>query len=190
MTSFKEYLDHAWKLHKTDAKSVADEFKSKFTLMESEDDVMSMAELIVHICGEHLGNWEQGIDLLKKLKNNAPIKDKEQMKRLVAILNLGNNPNISIAEFSPSDQVRIYSATASALANLGGLKNAEKLFDKALLLAVDLVKEDPANKALAAAGNNIARIIEKKEVKNPQDTELMMKASTVAKKYEEIAGKE
>lgn len=187
-TTFKEYLANAWSTHETDSKKIADEFKLNFNLMDSEDDVMSMAALIVHVCGEHLGNWEQGIDLLKKLKNNAPIKDKEQMKRYVAILNLGNNPNISIEEFSPSDQIRIYSGTSSALANLGGLKNAEKLFDKAAGLAVSLTKEDPANKALAIAGNNIAGTLEEKTERKPHEVEFMIRAATTARKYWEIAG--
>lgn len=187
-TTFKEYLENAWATHKTDSKKIADEFKLNFNLMDSEDDVMSMAALIVHVCGEHLGNWEQGSELLKKLKNNAPIKDKEQMKRYVAILNLGNNPNVSIEEFSPSDQIRIYSGTSSALANLGGLKNAEKLFLKALELAANITKEDPANKALAIAGNSIAGSLEDKESRKPNEVELMILAAQTARKYWEIAG--
>lgn len=187
-TTFKEYLQNAWSTHATDPKKIADEFKLNFNLMDSEDDVMSMAGLIVHVCGEHLGNWEQGIELLKKLKNNAPIKDKEQMKRFVAILNLGNNPNISIEEFSPSDQIRICSGTSSALANLGGLKNAEKLFDKAIELAQGISQEDLANKALAIAGNGIATALEEKTERKPNEVELMIKAATIARKYWEIAG--
>lgn len=157
MTAFKEYLDHAWKVNGAEAKAIADELKTKFNLMEDENDVMSMAALIVHICGEQVGNWEQGIDLLKKLKNNAPVKDKEQMKRLAAILNLGNNPNISIEEFSPADQVRIYSATSWALVNLGGLKNAEKLFSKAIELNS---KDELAMTELLAAANKISNKVQ------------------------------
>jgi tetratricopeptide (TPR) repeat protein len=187
-TTFKEYLENAWSTHATEPKKIADEFKLNFNLMNSEDDVMSMAGLIVHVCGEHLGNWEQGIELLKKLKNNAPIKDKEQMKRFVAILNLGNNPNISIEEFSPSDQIRICSGTSSALASLGGVKNAEKLFSKAVELAANITKEDPANKALAIAGNGIATSLEEKESRKPNEVDLMILAAHTARKHWEIAG--
>ena len=132
--TFKDFLTQSLNAPKSEAKQIAETIKSHFNLMESEDDVMSMAELIVYICGECSGEWEKGSDLLKKLKNNAPVKDKEQMKRLVAILNLGNNPNISIDEFSPADQVIIYTKTAEALKSLGGLKNAEKLLAKASAL--------------------------------------------------------
>lgn len=132
--TFKDFLNQSLNAPKSSAKEIAETIKAHFNLMESEDDVMSMAELIVSICGESSGEWEKGIELLKKLKNNAPIKDKEQMKRLVAVLNLGNNPNISIAEFSVDDQIYIYTKTAAALKSLGGLKNAEKLLTKASAL--------------------------------------------------------
>lgn len=132
--TFKEYLIQSLNAPKSEAKKIADNIKSHFHLMKNEEDVMSMAELIVHICGGNSGEWEKGKELLKKLKNNAPVKDKEQMKRLVAILNLGNNPNISIEEFSSSDQMIIYSQTAEALRSLGGLKNSEKLLARASAL--------------------------------------------------------
>lgn len=128
--NFQNYLVKAKSLQSTDPKKVANEFKENFNLMESEDDVEAMTDLIVYICGEKLGQWEKGLDLLKKLKNNAKISDKTHMNRSVAILNLGNNPNISIEHFSPSEQVKIYTITAAALTNLGGLKNAAKLLKK------------------------------------------------------------
>lgn len=126
--NFKEYLKNA---RSGDPKQVAEEFKANFALMESVEDVTAMTDLIVHICGEKLGEWEKGSELLKKLKNNAKIPDKAHMNRAVAILTLGNNPNTSIDHFSPEDQVKIYTTTAAAISNLGGVKNAEKLLKKA-----------------------------------------------------------
>jgi len=126
--NFKDYLKTARTI---DPKIVADEFKAHFALMESEQDVMDMTDLIVHICGEKLGEWERGSELLKKIKNNAKIADKAHMDRAVAILALGNNPNTSIEKFSPEEQIKIYTVTAAAIAGLGGVKNAEKLLNKA-----------------------------------------------------------
>ena len=134
--TFKDYLTKSLNAPKIEATKIADSIKENFKLMENEDDVMSMAEMIVQICGEKSGEWIKGSELLKKLKNNAPVKDKEQKKRLAAILNLGNNPNISIDEFSTADQIIIYTKTAEALKRLGGLKNAEKLLARASALQV------------------------------------------------------
>jgi mannitol-specific phosphotransferase system IIBC component len=182
--NFKEYLSDAWATHPTNSKKLADEFKQYFNLMESEDDVMAMTRLIVHVCGEHLGDWTKGIELLRKLKNNATIKDQSEMNRYMAILNLGNNPNISIDHFSPSDQAIIYAGTASALAHLGGLKIADKFLNLASDLSSQLPKEDPANKALAMAGNNIARSLENKNERSESETKLMNLAAMIGRNSE------
>jgi hypothetical protein len=126
--NFKEYLKIA---RVSDPKIVAEEFKANFTLMESVEDVVEMTDLIVYICGDKLGEWERGLDLLKKIKNNAKISDKGHMDRSVAILTMGNNPNTKIENFSVEDQIKIYTAAATAIKNLGGVKNAEKLLMKA-----------------------------------------------------------
>lgn len=187
--NFKEYLNNAWATHATNPRKVADEFKQNFNLMESEDDVMAITRLIVHVCGEHLGEWPKGIELLRKLKNNATIKDASEMNRSMAVLNLGNNPNTAIDHFSLSDQARIYAVTASALANLGGLKNAEKFLNLASgIVSTQLTKEDPANRALAVAGNVIASSLENKNELTEGEVELMILAATFGRKYWEIAG--
>ena len=76
--------------------------------------------------------------IVESIKNNFKLMENEDdvMSRLVAILNLGNNPNISIDEFSTADQIIIYTKTAEALKRLGGLKNAEKLLARASALQV------------------------------------------------------
>jgi hypothetical protein len=129
--NFKDYIKNAKSIQSTDPKKVADEFKENFSLMASEEDVVEMTDLIVHVCGEQLGEWKRGLDLLKKIKNNAKVSDKTHMARAVGILSLGNNPNLSIEHFSLSEQVKIYTATAAALTKLGGIKNAEKFLKKA-----------------------------------------------------------
>lgn len=187
--NFTDYLNNAWSTHASNPKEVADEFKTNFNLMNSDDDVMAISRLIVHVCGEHLGNWQQGIELLRKLKNNAPIKDKNEMNRLMAILDLGNNPNISIDKFSPSDKTIIYATTAAALASLGGIKNAVVLYLKACEIAqVEISAEDPANRSLAIASKSIARTLENKKERTQKESELMIAAATTARKYWEIAG--
>lgn len=172
---FNEYLQNAWSEHSTDSKKIASEFKDHFKYMETDDDVMSMARLIVHVCGEHLGDWEHGISLLKKLKNNATIKDKNEMNRNVAILNLGNFPDTKLDNFNHSDQCIIYAQTASALANLGGIKNADKFYRLACQLADDFLnKDDSAIKILAMSGNNIATNLELKKNRNEKENDLML----------------
>lgn len=128
--NFKDYIETT-KKSDADYRKIAEEFKNNFSFMQSPEDVIVMAQTIVMVCGEKLGEWQLGLELLKKLKNNATIVDKEEMNRCVAILTLGNNPHSSLEKFSAADQKVIYTVTAKALKNLGGLKNAEKLLEKA-----------------------------------------------------------
>ena len=69
--NFKEYLKQAWETQASDPRAVADDFRKNFSLIESADDIMALSELIVHVCGEQLGDWLMGLELLKRLKNNS-----------------------------------------------------------------------------------------------------------------------
>ncbi len=133
--NLQEFVKYA---RSTDPKIIINKLKDNFYLMESESDVMAMTDLIVYICGEQSGEWEKGIDLLKKIKNNAKISDKTHIHRAVGILSLGNNPNISIDHFSLPEQIIIYTQTATAIAKLGGHKNAEKFLKLAEEIKLNL----------------------------------------------------
>lgn len=186
--TFNEYLKEAWSTHANDPRSVAADFKKNLPLVATSEDVAAFSQLIVHVCGEHLGDWLCGLELLKKLKNNPLHKDKTAMNRHVAIMELGNNPATNIDHLSVSDQIRVLAATASALASLGGIKRAENHLKKALELASDLPKEDPAHKSLAMTGNNLACTLEEKKNRSEQETELMILAANIGREYWEIAG--
>lgn len=132
--TFQQYKSEALTAQLKNPELVANEMKSHFNLMESAEDVLWIAHFIVFIFGERLGKWEEGSDLLKKLKNNATIADKAAVKRLTAMLNLGNNPNLKLEGFSDSDKFLILASTAKSLAGLGAIKNAQRLLDNALEL--------------------------------------------------------
>ena len=179
--NFKEYVDHVKSVHHHEPAKVIAEFKDNFALMETEADVMVMADLIVHVCGQ-MGEWEKGSELLRKIKNNAKISDKNAMNRFVAILDLGNNPNLSLEKFTVSDQVMIYAPVSTALVGLGGFKNAEKLLMKASELASSLPKEDPAIKMLGYLAGYIAKSLDAKVDKNETEKMFILKAQEVVKK--------
>lgn len=132
--TFTQYKKDALLKQLTKPEIVGEEIKSHFNLMESPEDVMWIAGFIVFVFGERLGKWEEGSDLLRKLKNNAAVSDKAQMKRLTAMLNLGNNPNLELDGFSDEDKFIILAATARSLASLGAVKNAQRLLNEAINL--------------------------------------------------------
>ena len=180
--NFKEYVAHVKAVHHQEPAKVIAEFKDNLALMETEADVMTMTELIVHVCAQ-MGEWEKGIELLRKIKNNAKINDKSAMNRFVAILDLGNNPNYSLEKFSPSDQVQIYAPVSAALVGLGGFKNADKLLMKASELAEALPIDDPAIKILKYLAAYMAKSLDAKPDKNETEKMFCLKAQEVARKF-------
>ena len=179
--NFKEYVTHVKAIHHQEPAKVIAEFKDNLGLMETEEDVMTMTELIVHVCAQ-MGEWEKGIELLRKIKNNAKINDKKAMNRYVAILDLGNNPNYSIEKFSTSDQVLIYAPVSAALVGLGGFKNADKLLMKASELAGTLQSDDPAIKTLVYLAGYMAKSLNAKADKNETEKMFILKAQEVVTK--------
>lgn len=187
--NFQDYINQAWNDHAHDAKKIATNFKENFSLIASENDALAMGNLIVHVCGEHLGDWDHGLALISELKFNTNVKDQNGLNRFNAILELGKNPDHSIVAFSASDQIRIFAITASALVSLGDLSRASDYLEKAQELAVkNISREDPANRSLAITGNNLASALEEKTERSKEEVELMIKAAQMGRKYWEIAG--
>ncbi|MBY0415405.1 MAG: hypothetical protein K2Q18_14630 [Bdellovibrionales bacterium] len=180
--NFNDYVAHVKAVHQNEKEIIINGFKNNFNLMESASDVMVMSDLIVQVCA-HAGEWEKGSELLKKIKNNATITDKSAMNRNVAILELGNNPNTSLAKFSSSDQVMINATVATALVGLGGFKNAQKLFKNASELAASLEKVDLAIETLLNQASDLSNKIESLSEKTELLNELNRSAQEVLKKY-------
>lgn len=187
--NFKDYNTQSWKMHATDPDLVMKSFKDNLNLVETNADAVLFGNLVVHVSGEHLGKWNEGLEILRKLKTNDYITDMNSFDRYFAILGLGANPDFAINHFLPSDQVRILAVTSSALASQNDLVRAEKYLKAAYAIAIeDLTKDDPANKSLAITGNNLACALEEKESRTKEDTELMKLAARIGRTFWEICG--
>ncbi len=186
---FKDYLNEAWNLHATEPQKVMNDFKNNFSLIQADSDVLAMANIIVHVSGEHLGNWNDGLALLKDLKTNKHLSDMDSFNRSIAILNLGGNPSFAINHYRPSDQARILAVTSSALASQNDLVRAAKYLKEAQDITLnELTKEDPANKSLGITGWNLACALEEKENLTKEEIELMKLSANISRKFWEIAG--
>lgn len=186
---FQDYLNNAWSIHPTESEKLLNEFQNHFSLIESVDDFISLAHLIVHVSGEHLGKWKEGIEVLNTLKRISEVQDQAALDRYLAILSLGMNSQFSIRDFTVSDQVRILAITASALASQNEIRRAGEYLKQAHELAqLKLEKTDPANRNLAITGNNLASSLEEKENRTDEEAGLMIEAALIGRKFWEIAG--
>lgn len=190
---FDEFLNKAWDDHATKAEQVAERLNDGIALIETNDQIPQLSHLMTHVYGEHLGQWQRGVESLEKLKQVASFqKNSESEKaihRSIASLELSSEKIKSLSNFSVSDQIRILAVTASALREQKKPEQAQKFFREALEKAqTGIDKSDPANRALAVTGNNLACALEEKNQRTSKDVELMILAAETGRKYWEIAG--
>ena len=189
---FNQYLDQAWTDHATDSLKVAQNFKTGFDLLQNESETSDLAHLVTHVMGQHLGKWQEGIDWLNKLQGHPLAKSEDNqiaLHRYIASLELASGKRKNLDEFSVSDKIRIYALAASAVSEQTDSKTTKSFFVSALeLTQLGLAKEDPANRSLAATGNNLACALEEKQSRSPAEVELMILAAETGRKYWEIAG--
>jgi tetratricopeptide (TPR) repeat protein len=191
--NFNEFIEKAWNDHADQSLEVAKRIEPAFRLIEQPDQVPAMGHLVAHVFGEHLGRWDEGIRLLNELKR-IPVYEQangneEAVARFVASLELAGGKRSSIADLSNSDQIRVLAVASAALAGQGEAPRAHLLFQQGLEIAQHgLPVEDPANRSLAVAGNNLACALEESPERSESETQLMVLAAQTARTYWGIAG--
>lgn len=190
---FNTYLNKAWNDHATDAKSVANTFHEGLKLVQTAGDLEQIGRLATHVYGEHLGKWNDGLSFINILSQHSQFSANSLVKKSFSIfkgsLSLSAQPSFDLKSYSVSDQIRILAMSASSLSQQGQPDKAKDYFLKAFELGQSgISKEDPANRSLAITGNNLACSLEEKTSRNDKETDLMILAAQVARKFWEIAG--
>lgn len=191
--NFNNFLNQAWKDHATQTVKVASELVEAEKHIENNEQIIQLASLIVHVMGEHLARWSQGIELLLGLQKCpcfVPQTETERaIQRSVAILQIAQGVQCDLVDLSHSDKIRVFAVASSTLADRDTAR-AKELFEESLKLAdiQQIEKSDPANRALAITGNNLASALELKERRTPIEVQLMILAANAARKYWEIVG--
>src|SRR5512141_1803444 len=70
-TSFDAFVESAWSDHAERPEEVAGRLEDALTLLASPADATAYVRLVVHVYGEHLGQWRGGIALLESVGRNA-----------------------------------------------------------------------------------------------------------------------
>jgi hypothetical protein len=103
-------------------------------------------------------------------------------------MKLGRDELPDLENFGRSDQIRILAMASSALSERETNRSRQLLLKALDLARLGLEKKDPANRALAVTGNNLACALEEKKSKTPADRELMILAAKTGRGYWEVAG--
>lgn len=191
MSSFDTFISQAWRDHAENSDAVAARLPEALSLLEKPEQVAPLARLIVHVEGEHLGRWQEGLELLSRVKESPHSSGPEAeaaLRRGSATLTACERGSLPAEGLSASDKARCLAAAAAALSARGQGERAEAFFRSALQAAAKLPKDDPAQRDLAVTSNNMASILEEKADRAFRDTELMLMAAHAARRHWELAG--
>lgn len=190
---FKTFLAQAWQEHGDHPRAVADRLGDALALIDSEAQIPELAHLANHVFGAHLGAWREGLAFLERLSALPTFKvagaSDAALRRSTSSLLLAAQLEDTRGALSPSDCIRVGAMTAATLAERD-TRRAMTLFEEALaqMRSAPLPDGDPANRALAVTGNNLASALEEKATRTDAERDLMILAAQTARHYWEIAG--
>jgi hypothetical protein len=188
----KTFIDTAWAEHGDNPEAVAERLPQALPMVETVLEVRQVAALVVHVFGEHLAQWPEGIALLNELgKRPAAASDEAQraLQRSHAVLALGEKPGTDLKRLPLEDQVAALATASSLHLTRGGLDDAIDLFRLAVgNLPGEFAADSPTPRALAIAGNNLACELEELEDRDAACTEAMLLAARTALTWWAVAG--
>ena len=193
-SDFKRFVADAWRDHADDPRGVADRLPRAFAMLDAEPQVADLAGLALHVYGEHLAAWDEGDAYLQRL-DALPLRGPDDgasaqaLRRSRASLALAAGRADTRAAMSVSDRLRVGAIAASALAEHDTAR-AQMLFEQALeeVAFAGLQRDDPAHRALAVTGNNLACALEMKPNRSDAERDLMLLAARATRRHWEIAG--
>jgi hypothetical protein len=191
--SFDEFLDTAWNDHGDRPQEVADRLASSLLVVEAAEHIVPYARLVMHVYGEHLGEWDRGIALLESLRRSPAFDGGAvvagALDRNIAALRYAGGDTSVLASLSAEDRISVLALAASAFSGRNGMKRAIATYAQALALAeVGLPPQSPALRALAVGGNNLAAALEEKKDRDDAETEGMIVAANGGLTYWKRAG--
>jgi hypothetical protein len=192
--SFTDFVTHAWDEHAAQPVAVAERLATQgLALVNEPAHVAPLAQLVHHVFGEHLGRWDDGLAALRALAGHPACVPGEPgaqaVQRCQASLALCAGQADTRPGMTPSDAIRVTALAAAALAEQQTPRAMQLLRDAlARSDAAQLPAEDPAHRALAVAGNNLACTLEEKAGRSDEEAALMILAAQTGRRFWAVAG--
>jgi tetratricopeptide (TPR) repeat protein len=202
-TTLEDFVSRGWRDHADDASAVFARLPEGIGLVTKDAHLAALSALVVHVAGEHLGRWSEGIALLERLErlpvHDAAAPGAKAVQRSKAVLfrcagNHAAEARCTALTASPdvpesSNRVRILATAASAFLGQKRLDEARADFEEAVAAAdYGPGRSDPAARSLAVTGNNFACELENRASLGDGECALMLRAAAVDRRFWEIAG--
>lgn len=178
MNDWPSFLEQAWNTHADNPAGVAARLPLALPMLQSEDDLLALLNLGLHVWGEHLGAWQPGLAWLQTL-NGLPQEGERSRAALArgqACLLLCEGGADLRPTLQASDRCR---CTAMAACYLGqrDAARAQALLHQACDDAAALPDGDPALRTLASFSNNLAGTLQELPQRSEAQTRLMLDAA-------------
>lgn len=191
---FDSFLDQAWTDHAEHAAAVAERLAEPgLALLQQEDHVLPLAFLAQHVHGQHLGRWAEGLAFQQRLAAlplvAAGSATAQSLQRFAAVMKLAGGLADERTGLGCSDRARLTAMAAAAL-GVHDPGRARALLEEATAAveANALSDADPAVRALAIAGNNLAGSLEDLPVRSETERALMVLAAQTGRVFWARAG--
>jgi hypothetical protein len=199
-----EFVSKGWKDHADDAAGVFERLPAGIELVAEPRHVPALAALIVHVAGEHLGLWREGIALLEGIErlpafDAASVEGKALLRSKAVLHRCAGDRDAEARAFAAcrsggdvpeaSDRIRVLAVAASALAFQKRLAEASADFEECVRLAAyGPTKSDPAARAMAVTAHNVAVELENQPSLTSDERALMLRAADVSRVFWRMTG--
>lgn len=193
------FLEAAWTDHADHAAAVGERLSSSTSLVASAADIAPWTRIVVHVFGEHLGEWARGWALLRSLDttmagalDDASSEAREArgaLDRGLAALAFGGGDVHALDALGRADRAAVLATLAGAfIARSESHRAIEALDDAIVYAAGGLADGHAAIRALAIAGNNVASTLEARTSRDARETRGMLVAAQAGLDYWKRAG--
>lgn len=182
-TGFATFIETGWSDHAERPREVADRLAARLDIVDADEHVAPFVRLAAHVYGEHLGEWERGIDLLRRVRASpacvGTASAMREVDRSIAMLRYAAGEGTALDALALDDRVAALAGAAAALAGRGDVDAGITAYTEALRAAGSgsLADGSPAVRALAVAGNNLAAALEELPTRSEGQTRAMVMAA-------------
>lgn len=194
--ALNDEIQGAWAQHGQDPEGVAALLPNLVERAETADVAM-VATLVVHVLGEHLARFEEGLDLLHALLPRVgtdPV-NVQALQRSMAVLRMCAGDSLELEALltrfgaeRPGNEARVLALAAAAVGAQGRTNDAARWLVRAASLAYELPDAHPAVRAVAITGNNLACALESRPPTTVEESSLLRSAAQLARVAWERAG--
>ncbi len=187
------FLKTAWQDHGDAPQAVADRLVAACQHVEASAQIAPFIRLLVHVYGEHLGHWQQGVELLATLRRQLAFAPDDAataaLQKAAATLRYVGGDAQALDALAAPQRASALAGAAAALAGRNDTPRAIAAFTEALRIAeLGLPTDAPAVRDLAVTGNNLASALEEKTDRKPSETTAMLLCAHAALKYWKLVG--